>query len=106
MRFALHNHFSGMGWSPGFEADVVDRPVGSHLSVDAGLSLWLQPSDLRWDATTRTPGGRIHGEMAWLATDRMDLWLGVAAKSTGWVLGEVYLNPNVSGQVGLTTHLR
>jgi len=103
---ALHNYVSALGWSPGLDVSVLDRRLTDALSLDAGVDLWLQPAELRYDADARRPGGRLHGELGWRASQPIELWARVSAKTEGWVRGEVYLEPNVSGRAGLTVHMR
>jgi len=102
----LRSFVSAVGWSPGLDVSVLDRPLTDSLRWDAGLDLWLQPTDLRYDADSRQPGGRAYGELGWQASRRLELWAQAAAKTEGWVRGEVYLDPNVSGRAGMTLSVR
>jgi hypothetical protein len=102
----LRNGLAQHGWFPGLGLELVDRglPVAG-LVLDGGLDLWLQPRDLRHDARQRQPGGRVHGRLAYRALPQLDLWLGASAKTEGWVMGELSLQPGVTGSLGLSAQL-
>ena len=102
-KVVLHNGVAQVGWFPGLDLEVVDRPLPvSGLVLDAGVGLWLQPRDQRFDATQRKAGGRLHARMSYRAAQRVDLWLAGSAKTEGWVMGEVSLDPSVSASLGMT----
>jgi len=103
----MHNGLAQLGWCPGLDFDLFDLPLPwLPLALDAGVGLWLQPEDLRYDAQARRPGGRLRLDLSWPLQPRLDLWAGLEAKSQGWVMGQVYLEPRVSGLAGLRVHLR
>jgi hypothetical protein len=104
--FTLLHHFSEIGWSPGIKTELRDKPMGPHFRLGLGGAFWLQPADLRWDATQRQAGGQIQAEVTWRMHPRFDVWMRTSSKTEGWVLGEVYLQPAITGQAGVTTHIR
>ncbi len=76
-----------------------DLPLG----VAARLALWLQPRDLRYDATEAAPGGlaSLRGTLASLPA--LQPYLEVEGKSAGWVAGNVHLGAQASARVGLVS---
>jgi hypothetical protein len=96
------------GWqgsiTPGLEVTLHDQHL-SALRLTSGLGLWLQPEALRADATRSRPGGRLHAQLGWMASERLELFVGAEAKSAGWVPGNVFLGPNASVRSGIVAHL-
>jgi hypothetical protein len=89
------------GLFPGLDVEIRDIAIGSRVHVDAGLGGWLQPKDLRWDATTRSPGGRawVTGRVA--VVPALAVVVGVEGKTEGFVAGNVHLDPAVTANLGL-----
>jgi hypothetical protein len=76
-------------------------PLGERVGLDLELSGWLQPEQLRWDDTTASPGGRVGLGLRYAATPWLALRAEGMAKTQGWVLGEVSLEPAVAGRLGV-----
>ncbi len=103
----LHAGFSELGLMPGVDLAWRDISLGDlPLAADLEIGAWLQPEGLRYDATARQLGGRLEAAASWRVLQRLDLRAGIEAKTAGWVMGNVYLEPNVSGRMGAVVHLR
>ncbi|HJN74799.1 MAG TPA: hypothetical protein QGF58_12775 [Myxococcota bacterium] len=76
------------------------QPVGTRWTLGGQLRGWVQPTDLRWDATTRQPGGGATLEARWKAAERVDLRVAAEAKTAGWIMGEEALDPQVGMNAG------
>lgn len=97
----LHAGVAEAGIQPGIDVAWYDIPVTSWLMVDAGAGGWLQPAAQRWDAAERAPGGRVWADARFSVVDALAIVPGVAAKSEGFVPGDVHLDPSISGSLAL-----
>lgn len=91
--------------APGLAARAIDVGLGDTFALDGGASVWMQPRGGRLDGALR-PGGQVEAELAWRAVQRLDVLLGVSAKSAGWVPGVVSLDPAVGATLGAAVHVR
>lgn len=100
----LHNYSSpGHGWLPGLEAEGIAIPVsvGSHeIFVTPRVSLWLQPAQLRFEGTGVSPGALLGSRVALPLSNQYRLYVEADAKTAGWVPGNVYLDPAITGRIG------
>lgn len=101
----LHLYVSGQRVSPGLETHIPDRALWGPLSMDLTVGAWLQPEGLRWDAAALRPGGRVCLQLDARAGRGLEAFVAIDAKTAGWVMGDAYLGPNVSGRAGLVVHL-
>lgn len=101
IRAELHGGVSRAGLEPGIDLEVRDLQVRRWLKVGAGAGGWLQPEDQRWTATRRTPGGRVWAEAELRPAGPVGIVLGSAAKSGGFVPGDVHLEAALSGTLAL-----
>ena len=98
----LHNGFA-QKWYPGLTLEMVDQPVGDGFFVTSGLTLWPQPTDQRLDATTRQWMLDVMTQFNFQWTPYTFTYFGVQAKTPGWMLGDPYLDGNVSVWTGFRT---
>jgi hypothetical protein len=100
----LHNYSSaGHPWLPGLEAEGIALPVAvgvNTLYVTPRVALWLQPERQRFEGTGVRPGALIGARAAWPLSDELRLYVEADAKTAGWVPGNVYLDPAVTGRIG------
>lgn len=97
----LHGGVAEAGLFPGVDVAWRDIPVGGRVALDVGVGGWLQPADLRWDASERAPGGRVWTDARVRLTPWLWLQPGVEAKSEGFVAGNVHLDPAVTGRLAV-----
>ena len=69
------------------------------------LSAWLQPENLRWDDEKAAPGGRVALGARYALRPWLALRVESMAKTQGWVMGEVSLQPELAGRLGLDFEL-
>jgi hypothetical protein len=95
-------------WFPGLQAQLVrlPLPIGDRsVFMSPRLALWLQPEDQQFRTRRAQPGGLLGLRLAASPRGRFEPYLEVEGKTRGWVAGNVYLGPNLSARVGLTTRL-
>jgi len=80
-------------------------PITDRLSADLQLSAWLQPENLRWDDEKAAPGGRVALGARYALRPWLALRVESMAKTQGWVMGEVSLQPELAGRLGLDFEL-
>lgn len=88
---------------PGLDVEIVDVPLrlgAATFELQPRLSGWMQPEGLRWDAARLRPGGLAGVRLGWRLGD-VTPWVEVEAKTEGHVIGVVWLEPAVSGRVGV-----
>ncbi len=76
-------------------------PITDKLSADVELSGWLQPENLRWDDGALAPGGRLALGTRYAIRPWLALRVEGMVKTRGWVMGEVSLEPEVAGRLGV-----
>ncbi len=102
--FTLHNSFNHEGYHPGLDLRFLRYPLiikDKRLYVNTRVSLWLQPEDLMFFSKSSKPGGLLSARIYYPINKRYEAYLKLSGKSEGWVAGNVYLEPNISSQVGL-----
>ena len=100
----LHNGL-GKNYYPGFTVEMVDRPFGDGFFVSSGLTVWPQPTDQRLDATSREWLLDLTTQFSFQWTPSTFTYFGVQAKTPGWMMGDPYLDGNVSVWTGFRTSL-
>jgi hypothetical protein len=99
--FALHNYSNRHTYFPGFEAQIIDYSIWkSKLALSPRLMLWTQPKDLDFNTKQKQFGGLL-GCKARYVTGRFSPYVEVEAKTKGWVMGNVFLEDNISFNAGL-----
>jgi len=86
---------------PSLSVGAQGLPLSDDLSLDLSLAAWMQPANLRWDDTHARAGGRVGLGVRYALRPWIALRAEGMAKSQGWVLGEVALEPAVAGRLGL-----
>lgn len=100
----LHNGFA-QKYYPGLTLEMVDRPVGDGFFVTSALTLWPQPTDQRLDATTRQWLLDFMTQFSFQWTPLTFTYFGIQAKTPGWMMGDAYVDGNVSVWTGFRTAL-
>jgi hypothetical protein len=101
---AVHAYFNHQRYFPGLEAELLRRPFG-RLLASSRLSLWLQPEAQRFESTSSRPGALASLRATWAGWRAIQPYVEMEAKTAGWVAGNVYLDRNVAGRVGLSGRL-
>ena len=90
---------------PGVDLSYFRFPLimGYHrITMNARISLWLQPDDLIFYSKTAKPGGLLSAKLFYHINESYETYLSVTGKSEGWVAGNVYLESDLTGNFGLT----
>ncbi len=98
----LHNGFAHK-YYPGVTLEMLDLPVGDGFFVSSGITHWPQPTDQRLDATKRQWMLDLMTLFSFQWTRQTFTYFGVQAKTPGWMMGDPYLDGNVSVWTGFRT---
>jgi len=98
----LHNGF-GLHYYPGISVEMVDLPVGDGFFVSSALTVWTQPKAQRLDAQDRQWLFDLSTQFNFQWTRQTFTYFGVQAKTPGWMMGDPYLDGNVSVWTGFRT---
>lgn len=99
--FTLHNYLNRDGLLTGLEAGLVDQPLfKGKLALSPRLMMWRQPENLSFTTTQGQLGGLL-GLKARANLGRFNPYFEVEGKTAGWVMGNVFLEENVSVNAGV-----
>jgi len=102
----LLNQLSQSLYHPGVSVRMVRYPVWRRgrrgIFVSPRVVGWVQPSEQRFDATSREVGGALEVDAELQLLGPLGLKASVGAKSAGWLLGNPYLDRRAYGRIGLT----
>ena len=102
--FTIHSYSNKAGHFWGAEAELLDRAVnigGRAWQLSPRLAVWMQPRGQRFDTVDSQVGGLAGLRLRTRLKDRFGAFVDVETKSTGWVAGSPYLDPNTSVRLGL-----
>ncbi len=89
----------------GLEASVLDYPIVSRtLWLNGRLMLWTQPYNQSFTTNEHSFGGLLGVKIAY----RQGIWepyLTLEAKTKGWVMGNIFLDEDISGRLGLVIRI-
>ncbi|MCS6929440.1 MAG: hypothetical protein NZM43_08105 [Saprospiraceae bacterium] len=104
--FLLHNYLNNNELFTGMEMGMVDQPLfKGKLAISPRLMMWRQPENLSFTTDQGQLGGLI-GLKARANLGRFSPYLEVEGKTAGWVMGNVFLEENVSLNAGLNILFR
>lgn len=90
----------------GLELNLVDYPVlDKNFLLSGRMMLWTQPKNQSFTTTEHSLGGLLGLKMTYI----VDIWepyLAVEAKTGGWVMGNVFLEEDVSARLGLVIRFK
>lgn len=103
--FALHNYNNRNNYFPGLEAQLIDYSIlDKKLALSPRAILWTQPKDFDFNTKDMQFGGLL-GCKARYHTGRLSPYVEIEAKTKGWVMGNVFLDENVSLRCGLNVRI-
>ena len=108
--FTLHNYVNKNQWMPGIELETFDYLLGKNvikvpIPVTARIMAWLQPQNQLFFSPKSQLGGLIEAKIQYPLLKSIYPYISVTAKTNGWVAGNVYLESNISGSLGLRVNL-
>lgn len=103
--FALHNYSNRENNFFGLETAIIDKPIfvsalDNKLLLTSRAMLWMQPENQSFDTSKGQIGGLI-GLKAQYAAKTLVPYIEIEAKTKGWVMGNVFLDDNISVNAGL-----
>ncbi|MCS7036834.1 MAG: hypothetical protein NZM41_09235 [Saprospiraceae bacterium] len=102
----LHNYLNRDGFLTGLEMGMVDQPVfKGKLALSPRLMMWRQPENLSFTTTEGQLGGLL-GLKARANLGRFNPYFEIEGKTAGWVMGNVFLEENVSVNAGVNVLFR
>lgn len=102
--FTFHNGF-GHHYYPGLSLEWIEHPIGDGFAISSGVTLWNQPQSqlLAAPDSVMVADASLQVLSRWSAST--STFVGVEAKTPGWILGDPYLDGNVSVWMGFKTQL-
>jgi hypothetical protein len=100
--FGLHAGVSDGPLVPAVELGWVDAPLAPRWALDLQLLAGAQPRDLLSSARGLAPFADLRARTSFRAMPLLDTWLELEGKTAGWVLGNAYLDPDLSVRAGVT----
>lgn len=100
--FAVHNYHNRHKSFWGIESMVLNRALTETIYTDIRIMLWQQPEALSFDAKKGQTGSLLGFRAHRYAYGRISPFIELEAKSTGWVMGNVFLQPNFSLRAGFS----
>ena len=107
--FALHNYRNLHNSFYGIEAQVIDKEIALNkytLWISPAIHLWSQPVNQEFRTSVSQFGGKVSLSVSAKLGKTWRPYVALSAKTKGWVAGDVYLNSNVSGMIGLRAFIR
>lgn len=99
---ALHNYNNRNNYFPGLEVQLIDYyfSFDNKLLFSPRLMLWSQPKDFVFDTQEGAFGGLLGCRLHY-HTGIISPYIELEGKTKGWVMGNVFLDENVSFRWGL-----
>jgi hypothetical protein len=99
----LHRYSNNVKNGLGIGVGLYNYQLSRKLETDVALIVWNQPNSFL-DAK-KTTGGQISVVTRYALTDNWSMYLSMAGKTRGWVMGDPYLRSNFSLQLGVNYQL-
>lgn len=108
--FSIHNYANYYKWFSGLEVETYNYMLGVNkikkpIPVSAKVMLWTQPQNQLFFSKNYQLGGLIEAKIYYPINNFFQPYISITAKTSGWVAGNVYLEPNISGSLGLRAYL-
>lgn len=97
----LHNGFNDRRYFPGFSFSWIDYPIADKVFLTSDFTLWAQPKAQRYNATENNwmVAGGLEVGYQWKPQTR--IFVGLDAKTPGWMAGQVFIDRAVTGWSGV-----
>jgi hypothetical protein len=102
--FSLHNYNNLHQSFFGIEGGIIDKKMTDKWMVSSRGILWTQPKNQSFTDQRASLGGALNIRNS-LSLNSLHLFLDVEAKSAGWLMGNVFLEENVSMIFGLNVRI-
>lgn len=102
----LHNGFTDARYFPGLTVEWIDHKLpGDRFYLSQALTIWNQPKGQRLASTDGEILVDASVELSHRWTQRMSSYVGLEAKTPGWMAGNVFLDRNLTIWSGFRTLL-
>jgi hypothetical protein len=99
--FAVHNYNNHTEPFFGLELGLIDKPIGEKVAFSVIVQGWVQPEDQDFYAQSGKRGGAVDVNASVKIAKGFSAEAGVTAKSLGWMMGNPYLDKNISARLGI-----
>ncbi|WP_448518504.1 hypothetical protein [Rhodoflexus sp.] len=102
----VHSYFNKDSYFPGLEAGVVDYKLWNNkIALSPSAALWLQPKNLSFTEKSGELGGMLRVKVR--ANGKTFCpYIELQGKTAGWLMGDVFLEPNLSVNAGVNLLVR
>lgn len=99
--FAIHTYqnYTSTNFS-GLEVAFYRQPLYKKLEIDARLMMWNQPKNQSFTTSEGQLGGLLGFTLAYPFAQRFHSFVELEGKTYGWVMGNVFLDKNLSIRLG------
>ncbi len=107
--FALHNYHNLHNNFYGVEAQLIDKELligNKTLLFTPSVHLWTQPKNQEFRTSDSQLGGKAEIYVSAKIGQTWRPYIALSAKTNGWVAGDVYLNSNFSGRIGVRAFVK
>ncbi|MFN8776605.1 MAG: hypothetical protein ACK5XV_07555 [Flavobacteriales bacterium] len=102
--FSLHNYNNLHQSFFGIEGAIIDKKITNKLMISSRGILWTQPGGQAFSDHRANLGGAFNIRNS-LDLNHLRFFLDVEAKSAGWLMGNVFLEENVSFILGFNVRI-
>jgi hypothetical protein len=103
----VHSYFNKDSYFPGLEAGMVDYKLwNDKIAVSPSAALWLQPKNLSFTEKSGELGGMLRIKARANTGKIFCPYIELQGKTAGWLMGDVFLEPNLSVNVGVNLLMR
>lgn len=100
----LHNYRNLENGFYGIEAQLIDKEQelsGIKFLISPGLHIWTQPENQEFRTSKMQAGGRAELNISTVLGKIWRPYITISAKTSGWVAGDISLEPDLSARFGL-----
>lgn len=103
--FAVHNYNNHTEPFFGIEFGLIDKPIGKQVLLSTVVHGWVQPENQDFYTLDGARGGAVDVNASIKLAGNFRAEAGVTAKTAGWLMGNPYLDKNISGRIGIAYSL-
>lgn len=98
--FAVHNYNNHTEPFFGLELGLIEKAIGNRVLVSTVVHGWVQPENQDFFALDGKKGGALDLNASVKIFKNCSAEAGITAKTSGWMIGNPYLDKNISGRIG------
>ncbi len=102
----VHNGMTDTRYLPGISFEQIEKPLPwNSFSLSMGITIWPQPKDQRVETVKLDTMAYGSSQLLYQISSQFSAYMGLTAKTAGWMAGDVFLDRNVSVQAGIRSIL-